>query len=294
MLKRQGIIATWHDRRIIAGEPVDPVISEQLEEADIMLLLVSPYFLASDYCYDIEMQRALERHEAGTARVIPVILHPCDWQHALFGKLRATPPDGKPISTFANQHEAFLAVTKDIRKAAEELRNRAGPQSPIRLPTREVQHPITVKPDMRSSNLRLKKPFSDHERDQFLDEAFEYMARFFEGSLLELGKRNAWIEGQFKRIDTDHFTAAVYANGTVATRCKIWLGGRDMLDGILYSTNDLGSDTSFNESLRVEDDGYSLFLKPLMAFQHRPETDQLTMQGAAEYYWSKFIERLQN
>jgi hypothetical protein len=147
-------------------------------------------------------------------------------------------------------------------------------------------------PDMRSSNLRLKKPFSDHERDQFLDEAFEYMARFFEGSLLELGKRNAWIEGQFKRIDTNHFTAAVYANGSVATRCKIWLGGRGMLDGILYSTNDLGSDTSFNESLRVEDDGYSLFLKPLMAFQHRPETEQLTMQGAAEYYWSKFIERL--
>jgi hypothetical protein len=294
MLKRQGIIATWHDRRIIAGEPVDPVISEQLEEADIVLLLVSPYFLASDYCYDIEMQRALEKHEAGTTHVIPVILRPCDWQHALFGKLRATPPDGKPISTFANQHEAFLAVTKDIRKAAEELRNRAGPQSPIRLPTREVQQPITVKPDMRSSNLRLKKPFSDHERDQFLDEAFEYIARFFEGSLLELGKRNAWIEGQFKRIDTNHFTAAVYANGTVATRCKIWLGGRDMLDGILYSTNDLGSDTSVNESLRVEDDGYSLFLKPLMAFQHRPATDQLTMQGAAEYYWSKFIERLQN
>jgi TIR domain len=199
MLKRQGIIATWHDRCLIAGEPVDPVISEQLEKADIVLLLASPYFLASDYCYDIEMQRALERHEAGTARVIPVILHPCDWQPALFGKLRATPPDGKPISTFANQHEAFLAVTKDIRKAAEELQNRAGPPSAIRLPTREVQQPIIVKPDMRSSNLRLKKPFSVRERDQFLDEAFEYIARFFEGSLLELGKRNAWIEGQFKR-----------------------------------------------------------------------------------------------
>jgi hypothetical protein len=73
-----------------------------------VLPLASPSFLVSDYCYDIEMQRALEKHEAGTACVIPVILHPCDWQHALFGKLRATPPDGKSISTFTNQHEAFL------------------------------------------------------------------------------------------------------------------------------------------------------------------------------------------
>ena len=95
-------------------------------------------------------------------------------------------------------------------------------------------------------------------------------------------------------IDTPYLTAAVYANGRVATRCKIWLDGRDMLDGILHSTNNLGSDPSVNESLRVEDDRYSLLLKPLMAFQHRPETDQLTMQGAGEYYWRKFIERLQN
>ena len=73
-----------------------------------LLLLASPYFIASDYCYDIEMKRALERHHKGEARVIPVILHPCDWQNTPFGKLRATPPDGKPVSKFPNQHDAFL------------------------------------------------------------------------------------------------------------------------------------------------------------------------------------------
>src|ERR1044072_2186300 len=75
-LKRQGLIEAWHDRRITAGDDFAGVISEHLERADIILLLVSPYFLNSNYCYDVEMTRALERHREKTARVIPVILQP--------------------------------------------------------------------------------------------------------------------------------------------------------------------------------------------------------------------------
>ena len=67
MLKRQGVIDTWHDRRIDAGQDVHAEISEYLGKADIILLLVSADFLASDYCYDIEMRRALERHQRGEA-----------------------------------------------------------------------------------------------------------------------------------------------------------------------------------------------------------------------------------
>jgi hypothetical protein len=120
-LKRQGIIDTWHDRRIGAGREFHEEISQNFDEADIILLLVSPYFIASDYCYDIEMKRAMERHDKGEARVIPVILEPCDWQKLPFGKLIATPTDGKPISKFPNKHDGFLEVTRAIRKAAEEL-----------------------------------------------------------------------------------------------------------------------------------------------------------------------------
>ena len=120
-LKRQGIIQTWHDRRIGAGKNLGDEIDSNLETSDIILLLVSPYFIASDYCYNVEMQRALERHKNGEARVIPVILHPCDWHQTPFGKLRATPTDGKPVSKYPNQHDAFLSITKDIRRVAEEI-----------------------------------------------------------------------------------------------------------------------------------------------------------------------------
>jgi hypothetical protein len=93
--------------------------------------LVSADFLASDYCYDIEMQRALERHHRGEARVIPVILRPCEWQKAPFGSLLATPTDGKPITKFPNLDDAFLEVTQAIRKAAEKLHPEVRKPAPV-------------------------------------------------------------------------------------------------------------------------------------------------------------------
>ncbi len=75
-LKRQDLISAWHDRRITGGSELGKSIDAHLESAEIILLLVSPDFIASDYCYDREMARAMERHEKGEAKVIPVILRP--------------------------------------------------------------------------------------------------------------------------------------------------------------------------------------------------------------------------
>jgi hypothetical protein len=149
----------WHDRRIPPGGDIGSEVSEHLEEADVILLLVSPYFLASDYCYDVEMKRALERHESGDAIVIPVILEPSDWQNSPFGRLRATPMDGKPVSKFANIHEAFLQVTQDVRWAAEQLGKAEKREPQTRAPSPSVQGDAGV----RSSNLRVKKEFSDRD-----------------------------------------------------------------------------------------------------------------------------------
>src|SRR5436853_111390 len=79
LLKRQGVIASWHDQNINAGAEWEHEIDTYLNTADIILLLVTPDFIASDYCYSIEMKRAMERHEARKAHVIPIILRPCDW-----------------------------------------------------------------------------------------------------------------------------------------------------------------------------------------------------------------------
>ena len=121
ILKRQGVIAGWHDRRIGAGKEWKGQIDAHLNSAAVILLLVSSDFLASDYCYDVEMKRALERHDAGEARVIPVILRAVDWKGAPFGKLQCLPTDAKPVTSWSNRDEAFRDVAQGIRKAVEEL-----------------------------------------------------------------------------------------------------------------------------------------------------------------------------
>ena len=120
-LRRQGVISTWHDRRIGPGEEIHNQISAQLDSADIIIILVSADFLASDYCYKIEMTRAMARHDEGTARVIPVILRPCDWHGVPFGKLKAVPTNGKPVVKHATLDDGFVEVTQAVREAAESL-----------------------------------------------------------------------------------------------------------------------------------------------------------------------------
>lgn len=258
-LKHQGLIETWHDRMLRVGDEFDPGIRQELERADIILLLVSPDFIASPYCYDVEMTRALERHHAGEARVIPVILRVCDWHPTPFGKLIAAPRDGKAIRSWPDLDEAFLDVAKKIREALPKA-----VAAPARATLMMESHSIPLaNPGPRSSNLRISKTFTDADHDRFLDEAFGFMAKFFEGSLSELKARNPEIDTAFKRIDANRFTAVIYRNGKAVTRCKIMLGG--MLGrGISYSSNDQADDNSCNDSLAVETDAQGMFLNPIM------------------------------
>ncbi|MGK4004724.1 SIR2 family protein [Sorangium sp. So ce1036] len=121
ILKRKGVIRGWHDGEIGAGEERDRALAEHLEAAKVILLLISADFLASDFCYDVEMQKAIERHERGEARVIPVILDACDWEGAPFGRLASLPRGGRPVTSWVNQSEAFTDIAKGIRKQVEQL-----------------------------------------------------------------------------------------------------------------------------------------------------------------------------
>lgn len=119
LLRRQGLIEPWHDRRIVPGQEWHRQIDRNLERADLFLCLVSADFIHSNYCFEVEMERALKRHKDGTAQVVPIIVRPSDWHAAPFGKLQALPRDGKAITTWSNQDEAWLDVARGIRRLAE-------------------------------------------------------------------------------------------------------------------------------------------------------------------------------
>ncbi len=111
-LERQGQIMIWSVRKVSAGKELLREIDNYLNSADIILLLVSVGFMSSDDSYRVQMQRAMERHKRGEARVIPVILKPVDWKEAPFGKLQPLPTNGKPITSWPNRDEAFLIPMK--------------------------------------------------------------------------------------------------------------------------------------------------------------------------------------
>lgn len=124
-LRRDGLITTWHKRQIIAGTDWAKAFDEHFNMASVILLLISADFLASDYCYGVEMQRAMERHDANEARVIPILLRPCDRQSAPFGKLQSLPSDGRPVSNRLNSDEAFANIAQGIRVALQDIQHLA-------------------------------------------------------------------------------------------------------------------------------------------------------------------------
>lgn len=128
---KAGLIEDWHDRMITPGTEWKGEIDKRLNSADIILLLISPDFMASDYCTDVEVKRAMERNDEETALVIPVILRPCDWTKAPFGKLQALPTNGKPAMKWKPSDDAFVNITEGILKAANKIRESLPPpQSP--------------------------------------------------------------------------------------------------------------------------------------------------------------------
>lgn len=124
LLQRQGLIQTWHDRKIEAGDEWKEVIDENLERADIVLLLVSSDFIASDYCFEKEMKRALKRHENGEARVIPVILRDVNWTSAPFSKLQVLPSDGLAVTKWQDRDSAWRNVSEGIERVLKEMSSR--------------------------------------------------------------------------------------------------------------------------------------------------------------------------
>ncbi len=292
-LKHQGLIDSWHDRRILAGTEVGQEIDQQLEQADVILLLISASFLASPYCYGIEMRRAMERHAANEATVIPVIIRPCHWQSSPFGSLLAVPRDGKPITTWANFDEAYTDVAQQVRKVVERGTSRVA--SPARRPdtTREQTIAPPARPLSRSSNMRLLKTFTEADKDDFLHDAFEFLAEFFNGSLQELRARHPDTECRFRRIDANTFTATIYRSGNRQAECAINLGGGVRRGSITYSSDASSRGNSFNEELSVQHDDQALFLKPLGMSFHGASDAKLSVEQAAEHFWGILISSLQ-
>lgn len=120
-LRRANRIAPWTDREILPGTDWSTAIDDHLATAQIILLLVSASFVASDYCFEKEMRFAMTQHEAGAARVIPIIIRPVDFSGTPFARLQALPRDARPVSQWTNKDEGWVDVVKGIGLVVQAL-----------------------------------------------------------------------------------------------------------------------------------------------------------------------------
>lgn len=290
-LKREGLIDAVHDRRIIAGEMLDEAIDAYLENADIILCLVSPDFLASDYCYSREMARALDRSKSGEAHLIPVILRHCDWQHTPLSGLVGTPRDNKPVKAWGDIDEALNDVALSIRRVVESRFDNAKVAA-REAKTHAIARSTEISTRPRSANLQISKDITDKDRDDYVDKAFEFLVEFFSNSLDELHNRSPEIESKFSRLDARRFVVASYKDGKKVSAITVYQGapwghGR----GISFNNSDAGETNSSNGGFTLSDRGEDLSFQAIFNFQG--DKKRLDDEGIAEAIWASFISPLQ-
>ena len=174
-LQRQGFIGIWNDTDISLGSNWEEEIHKYLDAAYIILLLVSPDFIKSNYCYSIEMKQAVERHERKEAVVIPVILRYVQWQITILGKLQALPTGARPVKSWRDQDEAFYNVAEGIRKVVEEISKPSISRKAE--PVKEIPSNQSSEPDVNGQGLlsdleALKKKFNEEMKRLTNSKAF--------------------------------------------------------------------------------------------------------------------------
>jgi len=284
MLRREGQIETWFDREILAGQNIDDEVSKNLEDCQLFLFLASPDSIASNYCYEIEMERALKRHEQNEALVVPIIIEPCDWLSSPLGKLKALPENGKPISDWTNPNNAYLDIVQELRRLLEtELSERAhqgtSDQSALNAP------PVVAK------KYRVKRSFDEIDRAEYRESAFSEMKNYFEHAAKEIGSVDG-IRARFKSISESSFGCTIVNQGLNGQSAHITVHmGRDRfgLGDLYYSFEENAAENHANGAFNVYASDYALHLQ--RGFSGFDGKDGIfTSHEAAETLWAEFLK----
>lgn len=281
-LTRDGSIATWYDRDILAGSNIDANIDQELETADLFLLLISPDFIASDYCVEREMTRALQRHDAGDARVVPVILEECDWRAMKqLKKLKAIPTDGKAISTWANPNTAYLNVVQELRRII------ASDETP-KVETTSID--AVAAPRIETPRYRAKREFDQIDYGEFRDRAFSTVKEYFRRAVDEINLIDG-LRGRFINHGSTTFGASVVNSGirNSISHITVHSGGSNLgLYDISYTFQENAASNSANGGFNISSDDYELFLTGAVS-TFAPTSQRVTPEHAAEALWNEFI-----
>lgn len=285
VLQRDGSLATWTDHALLPGGNIGQEINAQLEVSDLFVALVSPDYLASNYCYEKEFTRALELAEKGQLRIVAVIVEPCDWLSTPLNKLLALPKDGKPIANWTNPNNAYLDVVTQLRR----LLTAAAPAEKS-----------AAKPGDADANaprrVRLKRDFDKIEKAEFADQSFKVIRDYFSAASTELAQASEDIRTRLEDMDQNSFTCSIVnrarqRGGEAHITVRINKGRGHFFGEINFVNEAHAADNTSHGGISVEADEYQLYLAPSRLMGGREEGMKFTAERAAEWLWNQFVER---
>ena len=278
MLRREGSLNEWYDRKILAGDPVDSEVSANLESSDLFIALLSPDFLNSNYCYEKEMERAIEKHDSGEIRVIPIIVEPCDWKASPLVRFKALPKDGEPISSWTNQNNAYLDIVNELRRIVQNERM-----------DQQSVHSESVR-KASEARYRIRKDFDDIDRADFRDVAFSAIRDYFQKSITEIDRVEG-LRGRFRELGPQSFTCTVLNQMKGRSQAHITVHATSSSHGfgdVTYSFSENAPANTANGWFSIESDEFDLYLLQ-HGFSRMGDDQRVSQQTAAEMLWEEFL-----
>lgn len=191
-IKRDNIIQSWTDNKILAGDNLSETINAELSTSDLFIALLSPEYIASNYCYEKEFQFALQMLEKKEIIIIPVICEPCDWHNTPFKNLLALPKDGKPISEWANDNTAYMSINENLRKVA--ARN-----TELNINKSNTEFAV----EKIGRNYKIQKEFDSIQKLEFVEKSFKEVVRYLSSYLDEITSLENVNVKILKQIETE-------------------------------------------------------------------------------------------
>ncbi len=284
---RDSLISEWTDQKIDAGSNLNDNISEALASSEIFLALVSPDYIASNYCYEKEFQTALQLQDEGKLIIVPIIIEPCEWQKTPFGRLKAIPKDGKPISEYTNQNVAFLNVVDELRRLTKNV---------------SLSSSLIAKQPQKEENLKrnykVKKYFSDVDNFNFKEESYEAIKTYFHSTISELNSLEN-LQARFTNEGKGFFTCLISNRANSQSSfltVKVGGDGQMHFGDLSYSFSEYVQSNSIqtDKVFKIENDEYDQFWsKNSQGFGFSNQSQmRLSANQVAEEIWNEFISKV--
>lgn len=286
-MRREGLISDWTDQEIHVGSSLDDVIGTALSSSELFLALLSPDYIASNYCYNKEFKEAQKMQDEGKLIIVPVIIEPCEWQKTPFGNLKAIPKDGKAVSDWTNPNNAFLNVIDELRRLTTFSKSSV-----------DVEHisPATV--EKLARNYKVKKNFSEVDNYNFKERSYEEIKNYFQSSISELDS----VENLQARLTNEgkgFFTALISNranNHNSYLTIQIGNDGQRHFGDLSYSFSEqvMTNSVQMDKVYKIENDDYEQFWRKSsqgFGFSNQP-SDRLTALQVAEEIWDDFISQV--